>query len=395
MERRRAGSRSPRGPPARRAAPSSTEPTHRRDASRTAHSSSSVAISSITNRAPLSPSSRSSTHTRATVHADVLVDQRQPEPGTVAAGASPGTAAAGEALEDRARVRIRATPGPRSSTAIWRWVTGSSSSSTIDHRDLRFAAAVGAGVVDEVGDDTGEPPAVAADQRDSARSDTWIGVDGQGADGHRLADELGGQQLLEVEPDRAGVEAGDLEQVLDETLEARRRRSTAGRARPGRAPGISSRRASITSTDAASVISGERSSWLTSEAKRASRSTRCCSASAMSLNDSVRIRRSGSSVDSSRGVEPTAGDRRRGLGGRRHRLHGAPSGEDTRAGHRAGWRSSAAKTSDSRTLDRVASASSRLKNSKYGADVRARPSRRRCSARRRRRRSGSPARRRR
>ena len=51
-------------------------------------------------------------------------------------------------------------------------------------------------------------------------------------------------------------------------------RSSAAWARSG----ISSRRASITSTDADRVINGERSSWLTSEAKRASRSIRACSA---------------------------------------------------------------------------------------------------------------------
>ena len=42
----------------------------------------------------------------------------------------------------------------------------------------------------------------------------------QAADRDRLADELGDQQVLEVQPDRAGVEAGDLEQVLDQALEA-------------------------------------------------------------------------------------------------------------------------------------------------------------------------------
>ena len=97
------------------------------------------------------------------------------------------------------------------------------------------------------------------------------------------------------------------------------RRSTAGRARPGPRSGISSRRASITSTEAASVISGERSSWLTSDAKRASRSTRCCSASAMSLNDSVRIAQIGIVGRFEAGVESTAGDRRGGLRGGRDR----------------------------------------------------------------------------
>ncbi len=69
-------------------------------------------------------------------------------------------------------------------------------------------------------------------------------------------------------------------------------RSSAAWARSG----SSLRRASITSTDADSVISGERSSWLTSEAKRASRSMRSCSAEAMSLNELASTPRSGSSV---------------------------------------------------------------------------------------------------
>ncbi len=80
-------------------------------------------------------------------------------------------------------------------------------------------------------------------------------------------------------------------------------RSSAAAARSGR----SSRRACITSALAASVISGERSSWLTSLAKRASRSTRVCSASAMSLNAFVNVLRSGSSDGSRRvSIRPPA-----------------------------------------------------------------------------------------
>ena len=83
----------------------------------------------------------------------------------------------------------------------------------------------------------------------------------------------------------AGVEAGDLEQVLDELLEAVDVGRPSGRAPRAASSGISSRRLSSTSTEAASVISGDRSSWLTSDANRASRSMRSCSAGAMSLND--------------------------------------------------------------------------------------------------------------
>ena len=62
-------------------------------------------------------------------------------------------------------------------------------------------------------------------------------------------------------------------------------RRPAGRAPATARSGISSRRRSSTSTEAVSVMSGERSSWLTSEAKRASRSTRSCRAEAMLLNE--------------------------------------------------------------------------------------------------------------
>ena len=64
--------------------------------------------------------------------------------------------------------------------------------------------------------------------------------------------------------------------------------------------GISPRLFSSTSTDAASVISGERSSWLTSEANRASRSTRSSRAWAMWLNGTASTSRSGSSPTTSR-----------------------------------------------------------------------------------------------
>ena len=111
----------------------------------------------------------------------------------------------------------------------------------------------------------------------------------------------------------AGVEAADLEQVLDELLEAvdvGDSRSSAAWARSG----MSSRWFSSTSTDAASVISGERSSWLTSEANRASRSMRSWRAWAMSLNESASGREVGVVAGLEPGVEPAAGD---GLGGRR------------------------------------------------------------------------------
>ena len=81
------------------------------------------------------------------------------------------------------------------------------------------AAAVDAGVVDEVGDDARQAALVGAD-------DEQLGLL---ADLHRrvahrrhadgLAHELGHQQVLAHEPHGAGVEPGDLQQVLDQALE--------------------------------------------------------------------------------------------------------------------------------------------------------------------------------
>ena len=140
-------------------------------------------------------------------------------------------------------------------------------------------------------------------------------------------------QVVEVQADRPGVEAGDLEQVLHQALEA----DDVGDQQVERAwarSGISSRRACITSTLAARVISGERSSWLTSLANRASRSTRACSAAAMSLNALASTRRSGSSVRSRAGCRggrrrwPARPARRRRAGARR------PAGRSARAARR-------------------------------------------------------------
>ena len=137
-------------------------------------------------------------------------------------------------------------------------------------------------------------------------------------------------------------------------------RSSAACARSG----ISSRRASMTSTEADSVISGERSSWLTSDANRASRSTRSWSAEAMSLNDVASTPRSGSSV----------GVRR--VSSRPPAIAFAAS--DASATGRTARRAAstptstprpvvivAASSSERATLDSVWLSSSRLKNSKY------------------------------
>ena len=82
-----------------------------------------------------------------------------------------------------------------------------------------------------------------------------------------------------------------------------RNRSTAARARSG----ISDLRLSVPQW-MLQRHERERSSWLTSEAKRASRSTRCSSASAISLNDSARTPRSGSFSGSTVSSRPPAID---------------------------------------------------------------------------------------
>ena len=94
--------------------------------------------------------------------------------------------------------------------------------------------------------------------------------------------------------------------------------------------GRSSRRASSTSTAAVSAVSGERSSWLTSEAKRASRSMRSWTASAMLLNELTSRCRSGSASSGRRVSRPPsasslAASATRDSGFRRRRLAHQPS----------------------------------------------------------------------
>ena len=72
----------------------------------------------------------------AAVHAHVLVDQRQAEPGAVAARSAPGDRAAGEALEDRLRSSA-GTPGPWSSTAIHTWAERLALALRLGDGDLR------------------------------------------------------------------------------------------------------------------------------------------------------------------------------------------------------------------------------------------------------------------
>ena len=78
--------------------------------------------------------------------------------------------------------------------------------------------------------------------------------------------------------------------------------------------GSSPRRPLMTSAAAARAVIGERSSWLTSEAKRASRSMRACTASAMSLNELASRSRSGSPSRATRVLEVAGGDLAGGVG---------------------------------------------------------------------------------
>ena len=115
------------------------------------------------------------------------------------------------------------------------------------------------------------------------------------------------------------------------TMRWKRRRSSlrSCRARWERG-GRSSRSASSTSSEAARVVSGERSSWLTSELNRASRSMRSCSWSTMALNELGQALEVGiGRVGVEAGVEVAAGD-----GARRPR-HVGQRAQRARAGEAA------------------------------------------------------------
>ena len=120
--------------------------------------------------------------------------------------------------------------------------------------------------------------------------------------------QLGDVDLLEEDVDRAGVGPRHLEEVGHHALEAPEvvAEQLEG---PLGARGSSSRSASSTSSGGGQGGQGERSSWLTSELNRASRSMRSWSWSTMALNELVRPSRSGSAaVGVEPGVELAAGD---------------------------------------------------------------------------------------
>ena len=148
----------------------------------------------------------------------MLVDEGEAEAGAFTARALAGADAAGEALEDQ-----RAFLDRHARTVV---LDGDldvgqhiGAGVAVLDADLRFAGAVGEGVVDEVGDDAGQPTAVATDDR-------LLGATRRGnlqrrgrRHGDGVAHELADPQILEVKTNRSGVEAADLEEVLDESAE--------------------------------------------------------------------------------------------------------------------------------------------------------------------------------
>jgi hypothetical protein len=147
------------------------------------------------------------------VEPDVFGDQRQAEPDTVDVHAAPGAGAAVEPVEDRLAVLDRhagALVLDRDQHVV----------TVLPQLDPGGPVAVLGGIVEQIGDHPHQAPLVGPDH--DARQ---VGVDvdgdvGVGRHGDRLDDELGEPHLLEVEVHHAGVEARDLEQVLDEVTEA-------------------------------------------------------------------------------------------------------------------------------------------------------------------------------
>ena len=124
----------------------------------------------------------------APVHADVLVDQRQPQPGALRTGAPPGGDPAGEPFEDQ-RPLLDRHAGPvifHPDADVGQRLVGRVG---VVDRDLGIAAAVGPGVVDQVGDHASQASAVASDPRLlGPRRGGDLHRRGR-ADGHGVADE--------------------------------------------------------------------------------------------------------------------------------------------------------------------------------------------------------------
>ena len=222
------------------------------------------------------------------VEVDVLGDEGQAQADALAAAPATGALAAVKRSKISAR-SSSGTPCPRSSTAIctpspaWRSETLVAPSPYLPALSSRLAI-------------TRTMRRLSALHHHAGQLGVELHGDvGVGRVADRLHHQLGQVHLLELEAGHTGVEAGDLQQVLHELLEAVDVADHQVEGGPGPL-GISSRWFSMTSIDAASVMSGERSSWLTSDAKRASRSIRSWRAWAISLNEAVIGRRSGSSL---------------------------------------------------------------------------------------------------
>ena len=89
-----------------------------------------------------------------------------------------------------------------------------------EHRHLEVGPGVDATVVDQVGHHSGQATTVAANRDRLGSLVDPHGSSRHAAGRHRLTNELGDRQLFDVEANRSGIETRDLEQVLDETLEA-------------------------------------------------------------------------------------------------------------------------------------------------------------------------------
>ena len=153
------------------------------------------------------------------VKAHVFVDEGQAQPSALAGTPPPGRDTAGEPLEDEdALVRRDAGAmvlhgdldvGHLLSCGLGRL-----------HGDGDLAPSVVPGVLEEVRHHPGEAALVGLDHQVLGPGIHLQVRIGERAHAHGLAHELGHQQVLTVKPDGAGVEAGDLEQVLDQPLEA-------------------------------------------------------------------------------------------------------------------------------------------------------------------------------
>ena len=203
-----------------------------------------------------SPSARSSTHTRPPWRFTCSATRASPRPTPSLLPRRPAPRAAGEAVEDQARGPPRARRGRASSTAIWM----PSSDSAAATRSVAPPPYL-LGVVEQVGDHPHDAPLVGLDHHAGqlgVELDGHVGVGGV-ADG--LHHELGEVHLLELEAGHAGVEAGDLEQVLDELLEAvdvghHQVEGRAGPARGARRAGCSAPRSTRPGSSAGSAARG-------------------------------------------------------------------------------------------------------------------------------------------